>query len=340
MNSILDVQNLQMSYYTDGGRVAAVDDVSFSVKPGEVVGIVGESGCGKTAVSLSILRLLPEPPAKIEGGRIMFEDRDLLKLSGEKIRQVRGNEIAMIFQEPMTSLNPVYTIGNQLIEAIRLHQHIGGSAARKRAIEMLKLVGIPRPEEVIDEYPHRFSGGMRQRAMIAMALSCDPKLLIADEPTTALDVTIQAQILELMRELKERLHTAIIFITHDLSVIAEMADRVLVMYAGKIVEQGRASDLFHNPQHPYTRGLIGSRPSMEEERERLVFIPGSVPNPLDMPGGCPFHPRCEHAMQICGSRMPSAKAGDNHHEVRCWLHLETSDEQSRPLEAAAKAVEE
>lgn len=341
MSTLLDVRNLQMSYHTDGGTVRAVDDVSFKVNKGEVVGIVGESGCGKTAVSLSILRLLPMPPADIENGEIYFEEsRDLLKLSGEQIRKVRGNEIAMIFQEPMTSLNPVYTIGNQLTEAIRLHQNVDASTARTRAIDMLKMVGIPRADEVIDEYPHRFSGGMRQRAMIAMALSCDPKLLIADEPTTALDVTIQAQILELMRELKDRLNTAIIFITHDLSVIAEMADRVLVMYAGKIVEQGTVHDLFHNPQHPYTRGLIGSRPSMDVDRDRLAFIPGSVPNPLQMPGGCPFHPRCSHAMQICRHEMPARKDSENAHGVRCWLHLDKTAAQARPLETAKDATED
>lgn len=341
MSTLLDVRNLQMSYHTDGGVVRAVDDVSFKVNKGEVVGIVGESGCGKTAVSLSILRLLPMPPANIENGEIFFEDsRDLLKLSAEQIRKVRGNEIAMIFQEPMTSLNPVYTIGNQLTEAISLHQNVDAATARTRAIDMLKMVGIPRAEEVIDEYPHRFSGGMRQRAMIAMALSCDPKLLIADEPTTALDVTIQAQILELMRELKDRLDTAIIFITHDLSVIAEMADRVLVMYAGKIVEQGTVHDLFHNPQHPYTRGLIGSRPTMEEDRDRLAFIPGSVPNPLHMPGGCPFHPRCPHAMQICRHEMPRRVDGENAHGVRCWLHLDKTEAQARPLETAHEATED
>ncbi|MFP4643316.1 MAG: ABC transporter ATP-binding protein [Spirochaetales bacterium] len=341
MSTLLDVRNLRMSYHTDGGTVRAVDDVSFKVKKGEVVGIVGESGCGKTAVSLSLLRLLPMPPAEIEAGEIFFEEsRDLLKLTGEQIRKVRGNEIAMIFQEPMTSLNPVYTIGNQLIEAIQLHQNVDADTARERAIDMLKLVGIPRADEVIDEYPHRFSGGMRQRAMIAMALSCDPKLLIADEPTTALDVTIQAQILELMRDLKDRLDTAIIFITHDLSVIAEMADRVLVMYAGKIVEQGTVHDLFHNPQHPYTKGLIGSRPSMDEDRDRLAFIPGSVPNPLHMPGGCPFHPRCSHAMQICRHEMPGRRDGENEHGVRCWLYLDKTEAQARPLETAAEAIED
>ena len=331
MNNLLEIRNLRTSFKTDAGTVRAVDDVSFAIRPGEVVGLVGESGCGKTAVSLSILQLLPTPPAVIEGGEILFEERDLLKLSREEIRRVRGNEIAMIFQEPMTSLNPVYTIGNQLVEALQLHRKLSGPAARRQAVEMLKLVGIPRAEEVMDEYPHRFSGGMRQRAMIAMALSCDPKLLIADEPTTALDVTIQAQILELMYELRERIGMAILFITHDLGVIAEMADKVVVMYAGKMVEQAEVIPLFHDPRHPYTQGLIGSRPSSEEEAERLVYIPGSVPNPLYMPRGCPFHPRCAHAMSVCAEEMPPKRSLEAGRNVRCWLHENRSESQSRKL---------
>ncbi len=337
MSELLQVRNLEMSYYTEGGRVRAVDGVSFDVKPGEVVGIVGESGCGKTAVSLSILRLLPTPPAKIEGGEILFEGRDLVKLSGEKLRRIRGDDIAMIFQEPMTSLNPVYTIGNQLIEAIRLHQQLEGKAVRERAVEMLKLVGIPRAEEVIDEYPHRFSGGMRQRAMIAMALSCNPKLLIADEPTTALDVTIQAQILELMRELKDRINTAILFITHDLGVIAEMADKVVVMYSGKVVEQADVKTLFREPQHPYTQGLINSRPGIDQSSRRLRFIPGNVPNPLDMPGGCPFHPRCPYAMDMCSREMPARKELAHGHAVRCWKHESVTGADAQLLPSAAVA---
>jgi oligopeptide/dipeptide ABC transporter ATP-binding protein len=245
----------------------------------------------------------------------------------------------MIFQEPMTSLNPVFTIGYQLIEAIELHQNLTGRAARDRAIEMLRLVGIPRAEEVIDEYPHRFSGGMRQRAMIAMALSCDPKLLIADEPTTALDVTIQAQILDLMLELKDRIGTAILFITHDLSVIAEMADKVVVMYAGKVVEEADVKTLFHDPAHPYTQGLIGSRPTIEAEQERLLYIPGNVPNPLEMPGGCPFHPRCPHAMRVCANEMPATRTLRGGHQVRCWLHEKVSPEQAERLWPAAETAE-
>ncbi len=327
MDHLLQIRNLRTSFRTEDGTVRAVDDVSFNIRAGEVVGLVGESGCGKTAVSLSILQLLPTPPAVIEGGEIQFGDRDLLQLNPAQIRKIRGNEIAMIFQEPMTSLNPVYTIGNQLMETIQLHQKLDASAAKARAIEMLKLVGIPRADEVIDEYPHRFSGGMRQRAMIAMALSCNPRLLIADEPTTALDVTIQAQILELMRELRERIGMSILFITHDLNVIAEMADRVVVMYSGKVVEQADVLTLFHEPKHPYTQGLIGSRPSADQDTEerqggksRLPFIRGSVPNPLFMPAGCPFHPRCDHAMPVCSQRMPGYTVMKPGHEVRCWLH--------------------
>ncbi|MFP4551367.1 MAG: ABC transporter ATP-binding protein [Spirochaetales bacterium] len=336
MNSLLEIRNLKTSFATQEGRVQAVDDVSLTIKPGEVVGLVGESGCGKTVTSLSILQLLASPPASIDGGEILFEGVDLLKLSGEEIRKIRGNDIAMIFQEPMTSLNPVFSIGNQLIESIELHQNLGGQAARARAIEMLKLVGIPRADEVIDEYPHRFSGGMRQRAMIAMALSCNPKLLIADEPTTALDVTIQAQILKLMQDLREKIQTAVLFITHDLSVIAEMADRVIVMYAGKVVEEADVFSLFHEPQHPYTRGLIKSRPSIEDEQERLLFIPGNVPNPLEMPGGCPFHPRCEHAMSICRDEMPPHRRLRDGHGVSCWLHESVPPQEAVPLRAVAK----
>ncbi len=336
MESLLEIRNLRTSFKTEDGFVRAVDDVSLQIRKGEVVGVVGESGCGKTVTSLSILQLLPSPPASIDGGEIVFEGRDLLRLSPSELRRIRGNEIAMIFQEPMTSLNPVFTIGNQLMEAITLHQHLEGKELRDRAIEMLRLVGIPRADEVIDEYPHRFSGGMRQRAMIAMALSCNPKLLIADEPTTALDVTIQAQILELMQELKEKINTAVLFITHDLSVIAEMADRVIVMYAGKVVEEADVATLFHEPQHPYTQGLIGSRPSVEIERDRLVYIPGNVPNPLDMPGGCPFHPRCPRAMAVCTGQMPPERRLEGGHMVRCWLHENVGSEQARPLRPAAE----
>jgi len=334
MANLLEIRNLRTSFQTEEGRVQAVDDVSLEIRPGEVVGLVGESGCGKTVTSLSILQLLPSPPASIDGGKITFDGTDLLTLSPEELRRIRGNDIAMIFQEPMTSLNPVFTIGNQLMEAIQLHEQLTGKALRKRAIEMLKLVGIPRAEEVIDEYPHRFSGGMRQRAMIAMALSCNPKLLIADEPTTALDVTIQAQILQLMQDLKDRIQTAVLFITHDLSVIAEMADRVLVMYAGKVVEEADVHTLFHDPKHPYTQGLIRSRPSIDVDQERLLYIPGNVPNPLEMPGGCPFHPRCPHAMEVCRGDMPPERTLKSGHAVRCWLHEDVTGDQARPIHEA------
>lgn len=322
MDYLLQVEDLKTTFYTDDAVIRAVDGVSFNVKPGEVVGLVGESGCGKSVVSLSIMRLIMYPPGKIESGRILFNDRNLLKLSDSEMRRIRGNEIAMIFQEPMTSFNPVYKIGDQVGEAIRLHQGLDKEDAWKEAARMLEMVGIPRPGEVINDYPHQLSGGMRQRAMIAMALSCNPKLLIADEPTTALDVTIQAQILELMKEIKERINTAIIFITHDLGVIAEMADHVVVMYAGKIVENTDVQSLYSEPLHPYTAGLIKSKPKLEEERKFLEFIPGSVPNPSEMPQGCAFHPRCSEVMDICLREMPNLMEPKSRHLVRCWLYQE------------------
>ncbi len=320
MSELLRVENLKTTFYTDEAVIRAVDDVSFKVKPGEVLGVVGESGCGKSVASMSIMRLIMYPPGKIEGGKIWFEDRDLLSLSAKNMRRIRGNEIAMIFQEPMTSLNPVYKIGDQISEAICLHQGLEGSAAWKEAVKMLELVGIPRPSEVINDYPHQLSGGMRQRAMIAMALSCNPKLLIADEPTTALDVTIQAQILELMKDLKEKINTAIIFITHDLGVIAEMADHVVVMYSGKVVEEADVYALFNEPLHPYTAGLISSKPILEEEKEVLDYIPGNVPNPMEMPQGCAFHPRCKEVMDICQYEMPELIDTSPTRQVRCWLY--------------------
>jgi len=335
VSTVLSVHDLRASFYTEKGRVPAVDGVSFALDSGRVVGIVGESGCGKTVLSLSVLRLLPDPPGKIDGGSIEFDGRNLLELRPEEIRRIRGNEIAMIFQEPMTSLNPVYTIGDQLMEAIRLHQSVGPREARSRAIEMLRKVGIPRAETVLDDYPHSYSGGMRQRAMIAMALSCNPKLLIADEPTTALDVTIQAQILELMRNLQEQTGTAIMFITHDLNVIAEMADDVVVMYAGIVAEHADVVTLFDSPAHPYTQGLIESRPTVEEDKPRLGFIPGNVPNPLNKPKGCPFHPRCPKAMDICRERIPATTTLAAGHTVRCWLYEPEEVERHRHAVAAS-----
>jgi oligopeptide/dipeptide ABC transporter ATP-binding protein len=320
MEFLLHVHDLVTRFFTDDGVVTAVDHVSFSVRPGEVVGIVGESGCGKSVAALSIMRLVQDPPGKIVGGRILFDGQDLLTLSDRDMRSIRGNDIAMIFQEPMTSFNPVYTIGDQVGEAVALHQGLDRVQARAKTVEMLKLVGIPRPEAVVDEYPHRFSGGMRQRAMIAMALSCNPKLLIADEPTTALDVTIQAQILELMKDLRQRINTAIIFITHDLGVIAEMAQYVVVMYAGKVVEKTDVVTLFREPKHPYTVGLFRSKPRIEDERDTLDYIPGAVPNPLHMPSGCPFHPRCASVMDQCRVAEPPEVTLLAGHVIRCWLY--------------------
>ncbi len=322
LDYLLQVEDLKTTFYTDDAIIRAVDGVSFNVKPGEVVGLVGESGCGKSVISLSIMRLIMYPPGKIEGGKILFDNQDLLKLDDKQMRKIRGNDIAMIFQEPMTSFNPVYKIGDQVSEAIRLHQGLEKEDAWNEAARMLEMVGIPRPGEVINDYPHQLSGGMRQRAMIAMALSCNPRLLIADEPTTALDVTIQAQILELMKDIKERINTAIIFITHDLGVIAEMADHVVVMYAGKIVENTDVHRLFKEPLHPYTAGLIKSKPILEEEKAVLEYIPGSVPNPSEMPQGCAFHPRCPEVMDICLEQMPDLLEPKPQHLVRCWLYQE------------------
>ncbi|NLY09757.1 MAG: ABC transporter ATP-binding protein [Tissierellia bacterium] len=321
MDNLLEVRNLRTYFYTEDGVVPAVDGVDFSLKPGEVLGIVGESGCGKSVTSASILRLIPNPPGKIVDGTILFEGENILKMSQAQMRDIRGNDIAMIFQEPMTSLNPVFTIGYQIMEAIMLHQNINKEQAREKCIEMLKLVGIPRAEQAIDEYPHQFSGGMRQRAMIAMALSCNPKLLIADEPTTALDVTIQAQIISLMKELKDKLNTAIMLITHDLGVVAEMSDNVIVMYAGRVVEEASVESLFANPLHPYTVGLMKSKPTIHEDRDRLYVIPGAVPNPLNMPQGCAFNPRCPECMEICKTKMPDLIEKDGR-LIRCWLHQE------------------
>jgi len=326
MDYLLKVEDLKTTFYTDDAVIRAVDGVSFNVRPGEVVGLVGESGCGKSVVSLSIMRLIMYPPGKIESGKILLNDQNLLDLDEKAMRKIRGNDIAMIFQEPMTSFNPVYKIGDQVSEAIRLHQGFDRDKAWKEAARMLELVGIPRPGEIINDYPHQLSGGMRQRAMIAMALSCNPKLLIADEPTTALDVTIQAQILELMKDIKERINTAIIFITHDLGVIAEMAQHVVVMYSGKIVENTNVYSLFKEPMHPYTAGLIRSKPILEEEKEKLEYIAGSVPNPMDMPTGCPYHPRCPEVMEICSQVMPDLLESKPRHLVRCWLYQKQKSE--------------
>ncbi|HYK74014.1 MAG TPA: ABC transporter ATP-binding protein [Pseudoneobacillus sp.] len=322
MKEFLEVEKLQTAFKTDKGEVTSVEEVSFSLKPGETIGIVGESGCGKSVTSLSIMRLLGRQ-GYIKQGAVKLNGKDLTQFTEEEMRHIRGNEIAMIFQEPMTSLNPVFTIGNQMIEGLRLHLKMNKQEAKQYAIEMLGKVGIPRPEAIIDEYPHALSGGMRQRVMIAMALSCNPKLLIADEPTTALDVTIQAQILNLMKGLRETSETAIMLITHDLGVIAEMADKVLVMYAGQVVEEADVFTLFDHPKHPYTKGLIESIPHLEyESHNRLYSIPGTVPTLQHMPDGCRFHTRCPYATDKCLSEKPELRSVDvaSDHKVRCWLY--------------------
>jgi oligopeptide/dipeptide ABC transporter ATP-binding protein len=299
MNPLLQVRSLSTHFFTEEGVVRAVEEVSFEIYPGEILGIVGESGCGKSVTGLSILRLIPSPPGRIVNGEILFDGTDLLKLDEKEMEKMRGNEISMIFQEPMTSLNPVFTIGDQIVEAVILHQGLGKATARKKAVEMLGRVKIPSPEKRIDAYPHQLSGGMRQRAMIAMALSCQPKLLIADEPTTALDVTIQAQVLQLLREIQTEMGMAVMLITHDLGVVAEVADRVGVMYAGRIFEYGPIEAIFGTMRNPYTRGLMKSIPQLAEKRERLDAIPGQVPDPMNLPVGCKFHPRCYLMIEEC-----------------------------------------
>lgn len=322
---VLEVKNLKTAFRTDGGVVTAVDDVSFSVLPGQTLGIVGESGCGKSVTSLSIMGLIPNPPGKIVDGEILFKGRNLVKLSSGEMRKIRGNEISMIFQEPMTSLNPVFTIGNQIMESIILHQKLPKAGAREKAIEMLRLVGIPAPEKRIDDYPHQLSGGMRQRVMIAMALSCNPSVLIADEPTTALDVTIQAQILELIKSLREKMNMAVVLITHDLGVVAETCDYVVVMYAGKVVEQGTAEDIFYRPSHPYTKGLLNSIPSHASDghkRTRLETIPGLVPSLLHLPKGCRFQERCTRKQEQCMQAEPVLKEVGSGHAAACFYPVQ------------------
>lgn len=320
--SLLSVRDLRTRFHTYDGVVTAVDRIDLDVYRGETLGVVGESGCGKSVTALSILRLLRSPPAEIQG-IILFGGSNLLNVSPDEIRRVRGNAISMIFQEPMTSLNPVLTIGEQISEAIRLHQGVTRQEAFRRAVEMLQMVQIPAPDTRAREYPHKLSGGMRQRAMIAMALSCHPQLLLADEPTTALDVTIQAQIVDLMQRLKEEFQTSIVLITHNLGLIAEMAKRVVVMYTGKVVEEAPVEDLFREPLHPYTRGLLGSIPWMgrklETGRRQLQEIPGIVPSLLEMPDGCRFHPRCSRAMDICRKEEPPLIEPNDRRRVLCWL---------------------
>lgn len=321
---MLEIKDLRTAFHIREGVVPAVDGVSFHINKEETLAVVGESGCGKSVTALSVMRLIKSPPGRIERGEILFDGKNLLNLSTQEMREIRGNDIGMIFQEPMTSLNPVYTIGDQISEAIILHQKVSKSEARAKGIEMLRKVEIPVPEKRFDEFPHQLSGGMRQRVMIAMALSCNPKLLIADEPTTALDVTIQAQILDLMRDLRKSLGMSIMLITHDLGVVASMADRVVVMYAGKVVEEATVQDIFKKPMHPYTHGLLNSIPHLDHDVEKLHVIKGTVPNLLYLPPGCRFGPRCPYAQDQCQKEQPNLTDVGNGHKVSCWYPIMTA----------------
>lgn len=338
MNSaqpLLAVKNLKTYFYTEDGIVRAVDGVDFDVYPGEVLGLVGESGCGKSVTSLSIMRLVSKP-GRVNGGEILLNGEDLLHLNEDEMVKIRGNRVSMIFQQPQTALNPVFKVGDQLSEVLNVHQDLGKDAGWNRAVSLLKMVGVPDPERRAHAYPHELSGGMAQRVMIAMALACVPELLIADEPTTALDVTIQAQILDLMRDLRRDMGTSVILITHDLGVVAEMADRVAVMYAGEIVEQADVNSLFDEPMHPYTQGLIGSIPILGEIKEKLDVIPGSVPNLVNLPPGCRFAPRCQarikYGLDICTKTEPELNEAKPNHLVRCWLY-ENAEGHTAPLKA-------
>ncbi|KIL48653.1 ABC transporter ATP-binding protein [Jeotgalibacillus campisalis] len=328
---VLQVEDLRVSFFTDEGEIPAVDGIDFYVREGEVLGIVGESGCGKSVTSLSVMGLIPKPPGKITGGQIKLNGEELTTATEKRMRTIRGNEVAMIFQEPMTSLNPLFTIGNQLMDATLIHKKGNKKQAKQRAVEMLKLVGLPRAEELMNDYPHQLSGGMRQRVMIAMALVCEPKLLIADEPTTALDVTIQAQILKLMKNINAELNTAIMLITHDLGVVAETCERVVVMYAGKIVENGLAVDIFKDPQHPYTKGLIQSVPDMRYKKQRLYSIPGNVPRPGSIKKGCRFAARCDFAFERCMQEDPPLYDTGEGRSTRCFLfdHKEAKEDDNQ-----------
>jgi oligopeptide/dipeptide ABC transporter ATP-binding protein len=328
---LVEIRNLKTHFYTEDGISPAVDGVNLYINRGETLAVVGESGCGKSVTSLSVMRLIPSPPGKIVDGEILFEGRDLLKLPEAEMRKIRGNDISMIFQEPMTSLNPIYTIGDQILETINQHRGLSRKQSLDKAVEMLRLVGIPLPEKRVNEYPHQLSGGMRQRVMIAMALACNPKLLIADEPTTALDVTIQAQILELMRKLKQDLGMGIMLITHDLGIVAEMAKRVVVMYAGKVIEESDVVSIFKRPLHPYTEGLLDSVPRIDSKLEKLHVIDGMVPNPLQLPAGCRFSPRCPHAFARCRERQPDLEQVAPGRYVACFLGAERLAMEARAL---------
>ncbi|WP_163101169.1 ABC transporter ATP-binding protein [Peribacillus alkalitolerans] len=322
---ILEVNHLQTNFYTESGVVKAVNDVSFTIREGETVCIVGESGCGKSITALSVMQLIPEN-GKVEGGEVNFAGRNLLKLNKKDMRRLRGNEIGMIFQEPMTSLNPVFTIGEQMIEPLQEHLLLSKKDAYKKSMELITMLGIPNAEKIINMYPHELSGGMLQRIMIAIAISCNPKIIIADEPTTALDVTIQAQILDLLRDIKKEINTSILMITHDLGVVAEMADYVVVMYAGKVVEEGTVLEIFSNPKHPYTKGLLKAKPVIGERKDRLYTIAGQVPNLVNLKEGCYFADRCEYATDICRTKQPVFTKSSNSHKVACWLYEEGENE--------------
>jgi len=327
MEPLLEIKHLRTRFHTEDGVVKAVNDVSYTMDASEILGVVGESGCGKSVHALSIMRLIPDPPGKIESGEVWFDGRDLLKLSEAEMRKVRGRDIAMVFQDPMSSLNPVYTVGFQIVEALRLHKNMTKAEARERAGELLTMVGIPDAPKRLDDYPHQFSGGMRQRAMIAMALSCEPKLLIADEPTTALDVTIQAQIVDLVKRLQDELGMAIMWITHDLGVIAEMAHKINVMYAGSIIERGPVRKIYKKTRHPYTLGLLGSLPRLDEAPgTKLISIPGLPPDLLNLPEGCPFAARCIYRKDRCLEEKPPLQpADDDDHLVACWYWEEIAN---------------
>lgn len=316
--TLVRFENVHTYFQTEAGIVKAVNGVSYSIRKGETVGVVGESGCGKSVTAMSLMGLIQAPQGRVVEGSIYFDGKDVTKFNQKEFQDLRGDDVAMIFQEPMTSLNPVFRVGDQIMEAIILHQKLDKKAARAKAIEMISLVGIPRANEIVDCYPHELSGGMRQRIMIAMALSCNPRLLIADEPTTALDVTIQAQILDLMRDIKKKLGTSIMLITHDLGVVAEMADHVVVMYAGKVIEQGDVRSIFKNPQHPYTIGLLNSKPVVNQRKEKLYSIPGQVPNPIGMPDNCYFNERCPYATDICRSQIPQLEQTGETHYCACF----------------------
>lgn len=322
MGALLEVRNLKTYFYTQDGVVKAVDGVSYDVSEGEALGVVGESGCGKSVSALSIMRLIPQPPGRIVGGEILFEGQNLLDFDDDKMRKLRGNKIAMIFQDPMTSLNPVLTINRQISEALELHMSMNKEQARKRTIELLQMVGIPSAAERVDDYPHQFSGGMRQRVMIAMALACNPKIIIADEPTTALDVTIQAQIIDLVKQLRKELGTAVIWITHDLGVVAGLCDKVVVMYAGHVVESAPVRELYAYPSHPYTLGLLKSIPRLDEERKaKLIPIEGLPPDLIDPPNACDFQPRCVFAKEICQRERPALRDVGPNHKIACWFDV-------------------